>query len=435
MNIQEAILEQNTHLQKTEKDSNYVDRSILSDIKLGSKFIEVITGVRRSGKSTIFNILIETLKEKGKAKPEEILLVNFDHPSFISYYTSPERLDEIIEQAEILNGAKVKYLFLDEIQNIHMWEKWVKSKYDSGVFKKMFLTGSNADLLSGDYISRLSGRFFSHTNYPFSFAEFLKCRGEEFSSKYSENYPRKYKLVGLFDEYLRMGGFPEVAETGDKDILSQYYETIVLKDVIAGNNIRNHLDLRQVAYYLISNTSKFFSYNKIGQHLDIHENTVKEYIDYLKSAYLFDDLGIYSPSVKKQNRNPRKIYCVDNGLVYATGFQFSLNSGRYLENLVFNELKKKHSACFYHSEDRECDFVAGEKKGSGKIAITEAIQVCYEINSHNKKREVEGLKEAMKKHELKQGLLLTHNTHDEIKDREGRIVLMPVWRWLLENGG
>ena len=157
--------------------AEYIGREIIKDLKLKSGFVEVITGVRRSGKSVIFNILVDNLIQKKRVPPKKILMVNFDNPSFIPFYKNAERLDEIIGEAEALAQTKIKYLFLDEVQNIELWEKWVKAKYDQKIFKKIFITGSNSNLLANRYISRLSGRYFSHINYPFSFKEFLLFYG------------------------------------------------------------------------------------------------------------------------------------------------------------------------------------------------------------------------------------------------------------------
>ena len=427
MELKNTILEQNPHWQNKKIKNEYVHRDIIKNIKLKSNFVEVIIGVRRSGKSTIFDILIQELIQKIKIQPKEILTINFDNPNFIPFYQNVQKLDEIINTAEILTQTKIKYLFLDEVQNIALWEKWVKAKYDQKIFKKIFITGSNSKLLESQYISRLSGRYFSHFNQPFSFQEFLNFHQQDYYQEDIKNFPIKNKLLVLFNKYLKQGGFPEAIICNNQDILKNYYQTILLKDVIDNNEIRNSFNLKQLAYFLITNATCFFSYNNIAKNLNIHENTVKEYIEYLKQAYLFDELKKYDFSLKKQNINKRKIYCADNGLVSQIGFNFSKNNGRYLENLIFTELKRKGKECFYHSGKYECDFVI--KKG---LKIKEAIQVCYEINSQNKDRELNGLKEAMTVYKLKKGIIITHNQDEIIKENNKIIVLISAWRWLLQ---
>jgi uncharacterized protein len=427
MNLKDLILEQNHHW-RTWPETKVIYRHIIDEIKLNSKFIEVITGIRRSGKSVIFDLLMQKLSLQKYASPEEILKINFDHPLFVTFSDQPGKIDEIVNEAEILSGRKIKYIFLDEIQNVAGWEKWVKNKYDQAIFKKIFITGSNANLLSGQYTARLSGRYFSRVNYPFSFKEFLTLSGITFSNNYKDNYLIKNKLVKLFFDFLKKGGFPDFLIENDLEILKTYYQTILLKDVIDSNQIRDSFGLKQVAYYLISNTSELFSYNQIAKNLSIHENTVKEYIEYLKEAYLFFDLKKYDFSLKKQNLNKRKIYCVDNGLARNIGFSFSENSGKFLENLVFIELIRRKEEVYYYSDKQECDFVIKKKN---KIEL--AIQVCFDINEKSRDREIKGLMSAMDKFNLKEGLILTANQEEMIKSDKKQITIMPVWRWLLEK--
>ena len=426
MELKNTILEQNPHWHSKKIKNEYIYRDIIKNIKLKSNFIEIITGVRRSGKSTIFNILIQNLIKKFKIHPKEILTINFDNPNFILFYQNVQKLDEIINTAEILTQVKIKYLFLDEVQNIALWEKWVKAKYDQKIFKKIFITGSNSKLLESQYISRLSGRYFSHFNQPFSFKEFLEFHKQNYYQEYADNFPIKNKLISLFNKYLKQGGFPEVIIYNNQDILKTYYQTILLKDVIDNNKIRDSFNLKQIAYFLITNATCFFSYNNIAKNLGIHENTVKEYIEYLKQSYLFDELKKYDFFLKKQNINKRKIYCADNGLVSQIGFNFSKNNGRYLENLIFFELKRRKKECFYYSKKYECDFIIKEK-----LKIKEAIQVCYEINSQNQDRELNGLKEAMDTYKLKKGTIITYNQDKIIKENNKTIILIPAWRWLI----
>ncbi|MFA5961224.1 MAG: ATP-binding protein [Parcubacteria group bacterium] len=427
MDLKNIILEQNSHW-RTQAEAGYVFRAATEKVRLKSDFIEVIAGVRRSGKSVIFNLLISELVAKCKTHPEEILLVNFDNPVFLSFYKKAEKLDEIIEIAETLTGKKIKYLFLDEVQNIQFWEKWVKAKYDARVFQKIFITGSNANLLAGKYISRLSGRYFAQTVFPFSYKEFLTAKKQEFFSSYAKNFAFKNKLANLFEQYLRQGGFPVAVMTGDAAVLEAYYQTIILKDVIDNNEIRDSYNLKQAAYFLISNTARLFSYNSLAKMLHIHEHTAKEYVELLKEAHLFYDLKKFDYSLHKQNANRRKIYCVDSGLVGKIGFAFSENSGCYLENLVFLELLRSGQEIFYYSEKHECDFVV--KDG---LKIKKAYQVCYNLNEKNHQREIDGLLEALEKFKLKTGTIITMDQEEEIKIKGKKIRIIPAWRWILET--
>lgn len=427
-NIKNILLKQNPHWQNKNKESFFIGRKIINNIKLRSNFIEIITGVRRSGKSTMFNIIISHLIKEKIAESKEILFVNFDNPSFIPFYKKVEDLDLIIDEAETLTGKKVKFLFLDEIQNIFLWEKWVKAIYDQRILKKIFITGSNSNLLESEYISRLSGRYFSYINTPFSFKEYLEAKKQKYNKQYIDNFPIKNRLLKLFNQYLKTGGFPEVVIYNDLDIIDTYYQTIILKDAMNNSGVRDGCALKELAYFLITNCANFFSYNKIAKHLKISEKTVREYIDCLKSAYLFYELKKYDFSVKKQNVNKKKIYTIDNGFISQIGFNFSENNGKYLENLIFIELFRRKEEIFYCSGIYECDFVL---KRRGKIF--QAIQVCYEINSKNKKREFNGLIEAMDKYNLKSGIIITNKQYDEIKINSKKISIIPAWQWLLSE--
>ena len=428
MELKKVILEQNQQWQKKTSNEQFVRRDLLSKFKLKSDFIEVVVGVRRSGKSTILRLVAEEIVAKKMAEPREILFANFDNPSFLPYYEHPEKLDELIEQAEAINGQKIKYLFLDEVQNISFWEKWVKAKYDQKIFKKIFITGSNANLLFGQYISRLSGRYFAHTNYPYSFKEYLTARQIPFFKKEIDNFSLKHKHAAAFNEFVRSGGFPEIVQTGDGDIIESYYQTIILKDVADLRGVRDGLSLKQLAYYLVTNATQFVSYNNIAKQLGIHENTVKEYLSFFQDAYLFYELKKFDYSLKKQMANKRKLYIVDNAFINKIGFSFSDDSGKFFENLVFTELLKAGLEVYYYGGVNECDFVI--KKNNH---IKAAIQVCYDLNEKNRKREIAGAVEAMMVCELKESYILT-NAQEEVVNSEGcKIIVMPIWRWLLEN--
>lgn len=427
MNFQDTILEQNSHWRKP-KNAGYIAREVLEKFKLKSDFVEVIAGVRRSGKSVIFSLLISSLIEKSSVDPEEILLINFDNPVFLAFYRKAEKLDEIIEVAEALTGKKVRYLFFDEVQNIEFWEKWVKAKYDAQVFRKIFITGSNSRLLTGKYVARLSGRYFAHAVLPFSYREFLVAKNQNFFASYKKNFTLKNKLANLFKEYLRQGGFPVVVKTGESAVTKAYYQTIILKDVIDSNEIRDSYNLKQTAYWLVSNIAHLFSYNSLAKMLGIHESTVKEYVELLKEAYLFYDVKKFDYSLRKQNVNKRKIYCIDNGLINEIGFSFSENSGVFLENLVFLELLRSGQEIFYHSEKHECDFII--KDG---LVIKKAYQACYTLNEKNRKREIDGLLEAMEKFKLKTGTIITLDQTEEIQLGTKKIAVIPAWRWILED--
>ncbi len=427
-NLKNTLLRQNKHWQSDYKKIEYTKRDLAEKVNFSSKFIEIITGVRRSGKSTILNILIDKLIFNHKVSPKSILFINFDAPIFTPYYKNAQDLYNIIDQAEIILNKKIDYIFFDEIQNIELWEKWVKEVYDTKLFKKIIITGSNSQLLESQYISRLSGRYFSHINYPFSFKEYLHAKNIEYHQNEIDNYSIKNKLIKNFDNYLKIGGFPEVVIENNLSILENYYKTIILKDVIDNNQIKQKVTLKELAYYLITNYSSFFSYTKLGKNLNTNENTIKDYIEHLKSAYIFYDLKKFDYSIKKQNINNKKIYCIDNGLINQVAFNFSKDKGKLLENYIFLELKRRACDLFYYSNDFECDFLVKKNR-----KIEQAIQVCYNINKDNEKREIRGVLKVLDKYNLNKAIIITEKNDDIINIDKKKITLKPAWKWSLEN--
>ena len=429
LNLKKIIQQQNPQWRTGFKLEKFTERELVKKIKLDSKFIEIITGVRRSGKSVILKILLQKLIEEKKINPREILFLNLDYPHFIPVYENSTHLDKLVSQAEELTGRKIKYLFLDEIQNVQNWEKWVKAVYDEKIFKKIFLTGSNADLLNSRNITRLSGRYFAHFNLPFSFKEFLQARKKKFYSNLIDNLNIRHQLLKEFDKYLRLGGFPEVVMENNPEILNSYYQTILQKDVLTEIDTKNTLPLQELAYWLITNFTSLFTYNKLGHLLGIDEMTVRRYIQLLQDVFLMFDLKKFDPSLRKQARNPKKIYLVDNGLAYQIGFNFTENKGSYFENLVFLNLLKHQSEIFYHQENKkECDFII--KQGLKVIA---AYQACYELSAENKEREIAGLINALEKYQLSVGRIITRDQEETIKIGNKKIEIIPAWQWLLSE--
>ena len=238
----------------------------------------------------------------------------------------------------------------------------------------------------------------------------------------------KAHLMKAFNNYLEKGGFPLIIKENDTELLNIYYNDIFYRDIIARHNIQNVQEIKELSTYLMSNSGKITTYNKLAEISNIKSTSlINKYLDYFEKAYLFEQLKKFDYSIKKQILNPRKIYACDTGMMKETGFNFSENKGRLLETMVYVELKRRKKEIYYHKEKKECDFVIFEKGN-----ITEAIQVTWELHDNNKKREIEGLLEAMKKYELKEGSLMTYDQEEELTVEGKKIVVKPVWKWLLE---
>ncbi|WFN36799.1 ATP-binding protein [Methanomicrobium antiquum] len=401
---------------------------------LDAKEILLLTGARRTGKSTLAYQLIDYLIKTG-TPIQNILYINLDEPLFMSMRDEPLLLGSIVEEyMSRRKNNEIFYLFIDEIQNYNYWAYAIKTFYDTKKDIKCILTGSTSSILKNDAAARLSGRYLTCTIYPLSFQEFLNFKGII--------NPRMIEKRQLFDEFLKFGGYPRIAvETNDslkRQILKNYYETIYLKDIILPNNLRNNSDLVNLLYFLISNSGNLYSFNKIAEILNISPDTVKEYTEYAQNCYLLYTLMKYTWSVKKQIANPKKIYALDTGLINAVSFAFSENKGRLLENYVFCFLNRIFDEIYYHKKKYECDFVVKSKypvnirentKLSGNVSqIVLAVQVSLSLkNLDTKNREIRGLKEAMEDYNLDEGYIVTENEKDRIS-LDGKIIhIIPAY--------
>ncbi|MCK4560109.1 MAG: ATP-binding protein, partial [Calditrichia bacterium] len=312
--MEKVILLQNKHWQQPYPD--LIVREKLKNLvkKLSLKEIQVILGIRRSGKSTLLKLIINHLMTKHD--PLSMLYINLDDPFLTEIYQDSSRLYQIIDFAEKLSGKKVEYLFLDEIQYVNLWEKYVKSIYDSEVFKKIFVTGSNSSLLKGEYVQLLSGRFILDEVFPFSYREILKDRGIGSKLELIQN---KSTVLALVDIMLEYGAYPEVYKTENYDLkrelLINYYDTIVLKDCIANARIREIRAFGELTHYLLTNAGTLFSYNGLGKALSTNENSAKEFINVLENSFLIDEIRQFSFSLKRQSRARKKVYAIDNGIL------------------------------------------------------------------------------------------------------------------------
>jgi len=399
--------------------NNY--NKLLDYLKL--KEILFLIGVRRCGKSTLMYQLIDKLLKNHSAN--QILFINLDEPYFMSQRENSQLIKGIVEDYLLENKVNKLYLFIDEVQNYSFWSETLKYLYDINRNIKIIASGSSSNIIESKLSIKLSGRYFYQIISPLSFKEFLN-----FNNK-NKLEIKEYK--NSFEKYLLFGGFPRVVLEKNveikKEILINYFQTIYSKDIILPNNIRNSQDIYDLLYYLISNNSKFYSYNSISKVLEISVDTIKEYINYSVDSYLLFNLYKYDKSIKKQLRNDKKIYSIDTGLTNAISFKFSEDKGRLLENLVFIELKKRNKEIYYHKDNYECDFVI--KKG---LKITHAIQVTKSLaNPDTRKREIKGLLDALKTYNLSQGLILTEDEAQEFEVEGYKIIVKPIWKWLLHS--
>lgn len=417
--LKSIIYDQNENLLNEE----FVDRTLISTIAKykSDKFIIILTGLRRVGKSTI----LKKIKEIDKT---QFNYINFDDFRLINFNINDfSKLDEIFLE---LNGTD-KIFYFDEIQNVLNWERYIRTLHDKG--KKVYLTGSNAAMLSSELSTHLTGRNITLNVFPFSFKEFLLLKGVKVTDNFLLSMKNKVQVIKLFDIYLKQGGIPDYLKTGKSEFLQYIYEDIINRDIVNRYQITNIKSLKDLLYFLISNIGKEFSYNKLKALIGVkNPTTVKDYISYFENSYLLFTINKFDYSLKKQMANPKKVYCIDNGIANNISFKFSENLGRFFENLVFIELKRRNYNIFYHRFNHECDFLIFEK---GKIIS--AIQVCRSLSDlDTRKREFDGLIDAMSAYSLNEGMILTEDEEfsEKISDKKGNfyvVKVMPVWKWLL----
>lgn len=405
--------------QKSLKKEGLFNREIIKDIDLESKEIIDLIGPRRSGKSTILNLIINKLKLKN------FLYINFEDPFFVEN-NQAKVIDEFIETYQEYYSKDLKYIFFDEIQNIKNWENAIRKLRDVGKYK-IFITGSSSKLLSREVSSLLTGRHLSYLILPLSFKEFLSFKKLTIKNKKDLILLEK-KILKYFQEYKKIGGFPEAVLTSNQELLKNYFYDILYKDIVVRYNIRAKDILEKIALFLLSNASKVVSIESIKKNYQTDYELTSNYINYLKEAFLIFNLPQFFYSLKKQEKSLKKAYSIDTGLTNAVSFKFSEDLGRILENIVFLELKRRKKEAFYFHGLNECDFII-----KNDLKINQAIQVTAELNEDNKKREFDGLLEAMQKHKLKEGLILTEEQESELTVENKKIKIMPVYKWLLNN--
>ncbi len=292
---------------------------------------------------------------------------------------------------------------------------------------KLFITGSNAKLLSKEIGTKLTGRHVDIIVKPFSFREYLSSKNFKFDKKALFRTATRVELKKYFEDYLLKGGMPEYVIYDDPEILTRVYEDIVIKDVVVRHKVENPRQLKELYQYLITTVSQRFSYNSLKKFIGINSaNTIKKYIDYLEKTYFINIINKFDYSLRKQITNNKKLYVIDNGFIPKISIKFTKDRGWLLENLVFTVLKNKRDV-FYYSDKYECDFVVAENN-----KVKEAVQVSWNLTATNKEREIKGLIEAMNNLKLKNGLILTNDQDGEIKIKGKKIIIKPVWKWLLE---
>ena len=382
-------------------------RDVLPQLPSVRNFATVVTGVRRSGKSTLLD---QWTSENGG----NVVSVHFDDLRLASFSSN-----DFLLLYEIAKERKVHTLVLDEVQDIVGWEKFVVGCLDRKL--RVMVTGSNAKLLSREFGTKLTGRHLNIELFPFSYPEFLR-------------FTKKRASKSSIDEYLSIGGFPAYVESRQRMVLSELFNDILYRDIVVRYSLKDAAPIKGLATFLLAHVGCRISPSRIKDSVHVASaSTILEYFNYLEETYLVQRIPRFAASQKASMSAPKKVYACDTGLVSAIESIDEANLGHKLENLVYLKLRNPDDSIFYFVNDAdgtECDFVIERRDGTFG-----AVQVCWELSRDNEEREINGALRAMERFGLKEAVLVTRDQSDLISEG-GRIIrVVPAWKWLCGNSG
>ncbi len=424
--IKKIIISQKEEIDELYRRENIVKREIdFAQLQkfLASPNILLITGPRRSGKSTLATLLLRD-KKSG--------YLNFDDERLAGFCAKD--FDVALQAFYELYGQGIEYFIFDEIQNVSGWELFANRLRRT---KKIIITGSNANLLSGELATHLTGRYLEFVLYPFSFREFLDFKSVEIKENDFYSTKKISQIKKYLAEYLKNGGFPETFKFGAA-IANKTYEDIIAKDILLRYGVKNKETFREMANYVISNFSGDLNYRKLGHIFSVKDmHTVKNYIDYLSSVFLIFIFEKFSYKLKQRYITSKKVYGVDTGMINSVTVNFSDNLGRIMENAVAIDLKRRKSYWqdnlegFYWSDysGKEVDFALKEQN-----KITQLIQVCHNLNSpKTKEREIKALVCASEELKCNNLLIITDDEEGQEEADGKKITKISLWKWLLSD--
>lgn len=387
--------------------------------------IHTIIGPRRAGKTYYLYQIIGGLAKKGIGR-EKILFLNFEDERL--NFNDPQNYDIIFETfLELYPGTNPSelHIFFDEIQTLPGWEKFVRRVFDT-ISRNVYITGSNSARLSKEIATTLRGRNIATTILPLSFREYLKFKGISLKSRHGLS--ASSKINAAFNEYLGFGGYPEIIGYPDDikiTVLQNYFDMIIYRDLIERYDIGRVDILKYMLLKIIASATKEFSVNKTYNELksggyNVSRDTLYIFIEYIKNIFFCEFVGKHHKSPAMRENSNRKAYLYDNGITSALNYGISDDRGKLLENLVFIELKRRNINVYYNDRPHECDFLYFE--GPSKSC---SIQVVYELNSENYKREISGLESSGASRQI---LIYKDNVSGKKDERFVNIV-----DWLLKN--
>jgi predicted AAA+ superfamily ATPase len=390
-----------------------------------------LTGVRRSGKTYLCRQMIKRLMERGM-NPRSMIFINLEDPALEPYLGTQLLIDIYETYLHYLKPEGPIYFFIDEAQTIKGWERWVRSMIETNPDVKIIVTGSSSEIMSQELSSLLTGRFMELRILPFGFPEFLGFR-DSLEKVWNEKEMQRELL-----EYMEVGGYPQVQCIENRDLkdefLKELFHSTINRDIVNRFGVREVHKLKSLVTLLLNNISNLTSVTKMKNSMNsagikISSATVNEYFSYLSESLIFTFIPIISYKAKDIEQYPKKLYCIDTGMVRSVKSPKRMDLGSLAENIVAMELLRRYpkDEIFYWNGKGEVDFVvvSGDRK--------QLIQVCWDMKDpKTRKREIKALFEAEKELGEAEKLIFSRDG----SETEPGIEIHPLWKWLLsvDNG-
>ncbi len=402
-----------------------------SNIPLDIEKIVVLTGARRSGKTSL---LLNTIKKLLNIIPKEnIIYINFEDERLT---LESDELDLILQSyLELYPDKDLSscYFFFDEIQEVDGWEKFVR-RCDDSISRHIYITGSNAKLLGSEIATALRGRAYRIEVFPLSFREYLSFLDVELEYNSSTN---RAKIINSFEKYLHFGGFPEIVKIDDNEIkrkvLQEYYDVMIFRDILERYNQTNIHAIKYFLKRLIESVKSTISISKIHNEMKtlgfrVGKNSLYEYLEFAEAVYFALVANKYDKSIKRQELADKKGYIIDNGFLSAITHKYSSDYGKKLENLVAIELRRAGCALQFAKNGKECDFIV---ENNGKQI---ALQVCADLSSFETlNREIEGAIYGARQAGVDNAIILSMAEEKSIAQDGVSIEVVPAWKFCIEG--
>jgi hypothetical protein len=402
------------------------------------RHIVILTGVRRCGKSTLMRQLMGRLIKEGM-NPKNVLYLYFEDLLVQKYLSQGS---DLLEQfyayyMEKYNPQGKVYVFLDELQGVKDFNRWLHTQYEFHRNIKFIVSGSRRSLIDSETATLLTGRNVRFDIYPFNFYEYLLVHhvdvkgGNTIASIRDGNFSQTTSILHHLGNFLYEGGYPEIVlskTTESKSAIANgYYRDTLTRDVINPNNIRNPREIEVLGLQILADFTKTHTYRSLGAPQGLSVDTIKTYLEYFYTSYLLFESRHFSYKTKETQdvRRPIKLYVVDNGLRNFNTLNLRPDLGQCAENMVYMELAKNNAAIHYWKKEKEVDFVVFNPD----LAL---LNVSYTDQIHE--REIKSMTEALQEFNVDIGTILTKNYFDTKKIKGKTVEFVPLWAWFILNG-